>query len=154
MINGQKSSSANTGRDSPLYPGRVATTAPRSRDPGGVVKINPLSSTISNMVVDTVIRHWATVVDWEDLGTEGFGRAVGNLAALFYTDDIILAYLRLSRLQEALDVLTGLFGRVGLRYNVYNMVNMVCQLCRTAVSKFEEEYTTHITGERLTYWER
>ena len=42
------------------------------------------------MVVDAIIRHWEMVVDRDDEGPEGFGRADKNLDELLYTDDGIL----------------------------------------------------------------
>ena len=81
----------------------------------GVTQGDPMSPTILNMVVDTVIYHWAKVVTreeggperfgrvvlvtGEDAGTEGFGRAVQNLAVLFYVDDGLLYSPWLARLQ-------------------------------------------------------
>ena len=48
----------------------------------GVTQGNPLYLTIFNMVVDTVIQHWATRVAREDTGPEGFGRVVPKLTTL------------------------------------------------------------------------
>ena len=50
----------------------------------GVTQGNPLSTTIFNMMVEAIIRHWETRVEREDTGTKGFGRVVQKLAALFY----------------------------------------------------------------------
>ena len=52
---------------------------------------NTLSPTIFNMVVDAVVRHWVTVFianaeERGDLGKEG-----RQQAALFYTDDGMVA---------------------------------------------------------------
>ena len=68
-----------------------------------------------------------TLVAGEDSDPDGLGRAVQWLAALFYTDDGLLASLKLDCLQEALDVLTILFDRVGIQTNVKKTVGMVCQ---------------------------
>ena len=73
---------------------------------------------IYNMVVDTLICHWLTVVYGEYTGSEGFGRLLKNLVALFYRGGWILAYPLLDRLQEALYILTGIFNMVVLRTNV------------------------------------
>ena len=51
----------------------------------------PLSPTLSKMVVDSVIRPWVTLVLWEEAGPYGFRQAVQCLAALFYTDNDLLA---------------------------------------------------------------
>ena len=54
----------------------------------------------------------------EVCGPIGVQEGGENLATLFYADDGILVYLCLARLKEYLDVLVGLFDRVGLRNNV------------------------------------
>ena len=77
----------------------------------------------------------------EDAGPERFGRAVKNMAALFYVYDGLIISLRPSRLQDTLDVLTVLFDRVGLGNNVYKMAGIVFQPGRTAVIQSEEAYT-------------
>ena len=61
----------------------------------------------------------------EDVGTDGFDRAIKKLATLFYEYDGLFASPRPAMLQEALDVLTGIFYRVGLRKNVNNRAGMV-----------------------------
>ena len=83
------------------------------------------------MVVNLVINHWSTVVTWEDTGPEYFGRAMQNLDAVFYADDGLPTSPQPDRLQEALEVIMGLFCRVVLWTNVDKTVVMVCQLCRT-----------------------
>ena len=42
------------------------------------------------MVVGEVIHHWSTVVAKEYTYPKGFSREVQNMAALFYTDDVLL----------------------------------------------------------------
>ena len=91
----------------------------------GFTQGKPRYPTIFNMVVDAVIRHWEIVVAVEEAGPEILWRVVHTLAALFYADYKILASPRPSRLQEALDVLIGLFNRFGLRMNVNNTVGMI-----------------------------
>ena len=51
-------------------------------------------------------------------GPEGFGRSVQWMADFFHTYDGLLASPRPARLQAALDVMMGLFDRVGLQTNV------------------------------------
>ena len=57
--------------------------------------------------------------------TEVFGRVVQKPDAIFYMDHGLLASPRPSRIQEALDVLTGLFCWVGLRTNFDKTVGML-----------------------------
>ena len=49
-----------------------------------VTQGGPLSPTVFNMVMDTVIQNWATRVSREDAGPEIFGRVVKNWP-LFFT---------------------------------------------------------------------
>ena len=63
-----------------------------------VTQGNPLSPTISNIVVDAVIYQWLAVLDGEDTCPQGFGRAVKKLAILFYADNNLLASPRMARL--------------------------------------------------------
>ena len=89
------------------------------------------------MVVDTVIRHWDTVVAGKATGPEGSGRAVQTLSSLFYVDDRILDSPHLSRIQAALDVLMGLFDHVGLQKTFGKTMGTTCQPCRTPGSLSE-----------------
>ena len=93
----------------------------------GVTQSELISPTILNMVVDVVIRHWEMVVAGEDAVPEGFCREVQKLASLFYADDSLRASLHPDRLQEALNILTGLFYRVVLLTKMNKKVGMVCQ---------------------------
>ena len=83
-----------------------------------------LPTTIFNMVVDAVVRHWfLAIVEAEGkIGSEGFGRDVQRLAAYFHANNGPLVPKRAARLQNYLHVLTELFDRVGIRTNLGNMV--------------------------------
>ena len=107
----------------------------------GATQGDLLYPTIFKTLVDAVICHWETVVKGEELVPEGIGRAVQRLDVLFYGNGGILASPWSSGLQEALDVLTGLFDWIGLRINVNNMVGIICQSCRTASRHPEVAYT-------------
>ena len=67
------------------------------------------------------------MVGGEEEGSERFRRVVQIQAVIFYADYGILASPWPARIQEALEVLTGLFYRVGLRMNVNKMVDITCQ---------------------------
>ena len=84
------------------------------------------------MVVDSVVQNWVIVAMCEDVGTEGFVRAVQRLDALFYMDNLLLMSPRTAHLKEALDVLVGLFGRAVLQTKADKKVGMICQSCCTA----------------------
>ena len=57
----------------------------------GVTQGDPLFSTIFNVVVDRVVRHWVTevIADAEERGE--LGKEGRHQAALFYTDDVMVA---------------------------------------------------------------
>ena len=91
----------------------------------GVMQGDPLSTTILNVVVDAVVRHWVavTVEGAEERGeNEQEGR---HQAALFYADDVMVALSDPHWLQGVFSTLVGLFDRVGLRTNIRNTVGMV-----------------------------
>ena len=57
----------------------------------GVTQGNPLSSTIFNVVVDAVVRHWVTMAldEADKIGERG--KEGRHQAALFYADDSMVA---------------------------------------------------------------
>ena len=80
-----------------------------------VTQGDPLPPNIFNVVLDTVIRHWVTVVTPTEAGTGVIGLTIIDLAAYFYANDGLVASTQPERLQRAFDVLTSLFNQVGLR---------------------------------------
>ena len=72
-----------------------------------------------------MICHWVTLVAGEEAGPDGFGPAVQWMATFFYANDGLLVFPRPARIQAALDVMTGLFDRVGLQTNVDKTVGIV-----------------------------
>ena len=91
----------------------------------GVTQVGPLSPTIFNVVVDTVIRHWVTVVGgYQGDTVQGLGESIQTLAALFCAGDGLIVSPESSRLQGTFEVLMGLFDQVGLLTNEGKMVSM------------------------------
>jgi hypothetical protein len=93
----------------------------------GVTQGGPLSAKLFNILVDAVAREW-----FREL-REGGGyeeREVDDLMstffAIFYVDDAYLASRDAAFLQRALDLLVGLFARVGLETNVSKTQTMIC----------------------------
>ena len=85
----------------------------------------PISTTIFNVIVDAIIRHWVTVVaateevvDPAVARTEGFGWNVQRLEEYFYADNGILASMWETRLQREFDTLAEFLDRVGNRTNM------------------------------------
>ena len=116
---------------------------------------DPLSPTIFNLVVDTVVRHWVMVMlmvmveGVEDQGESGQeGR---HQYALFYADNGMVASSDPRWIQGEFNTLVGLFDMVGLRTNVRKTVGMVCRPCQATGNQSEAAYGRQITGEGPTY---
>ena len=84
-----------------------------------------------------------------DLGKEG-----RHQAALFYADDVMVAWSDPGWLQGAFNTLVGLFDRVGLRTNVGKTVGMVCHPCKAEGNLTTEAYRRRFAGVGPTYRER
>ena len=80
----------------------------------GVTQGDPLSPTIFNVVVDSFIRHWVTVVTLSEAGTGGIIMKIIDMAAYFYSEDILVASTQPERLQREFEILASLFDRVCL----------------------------------------
>ena len=83
----------------------------------GVTKVDPLTYTILNIVLNVFITLWDTVVTVQAEVLEVFSSAVQTLYALLYMNDRIMASPTPGRLQTSLDVLTVLFDRVRIQKN-------------------------------------
>ena len=121
----------------------------------GVTQGDPLSSTIFNVVVDAVVRHWVHRVMEEAEARGETGREGRHQAALFYANDGTVVSSDPAWLQGAFTALIGLFDRVGLRTNVWKTVRMVFHPRQAGVgNRTEEAYGRRITGEGRSYAER
>jgi hypothetical protein len=92
----------------------------------GVTQGGPLSPKLFNILVDAVVREWMDQMFGgvaADAIPEDLMRTV---LAIFYADDAYVASRQPARLQEALDILVGLFRRVGLDTNTTKTKTMVC----------------------------
>ena len=118
-----------------------------------VTQGDPLYPTIFNMVVDAVIRHWLTVVTPTEAVTVGLGLKIIDLEAYFDANYVLLASNQPERLHRDFDVLTGLFGRVGLCTNTANMVGMVCNPCHAPGGMEGGYYTRQTTRKDPTFRE-
>ena len=119
----------------------------------GATQGDPLSPTIFNMVVDAVVRNWATLVivgaeDQSECGNQG-----RHQASLFYADDGMVALSDPLWLQVAFNTQIGLFDRVCLQTNVVKTVGMVCRPYLAARNQSGAAYRRRITGEGPTYRE-
>ena len=98
------------------------------------------------MVVVSVMWHWVILVAGWELRPEGLGWAVQWITGLFYAYYGLLASPKLSRLQAALGILTGIFDKVSLKMDVTKTVGMVLHPCQIAGGHLEAAYKQRITG--------
>ena len=117
----------------------------------GVTQGDPLSPTLSNLVMDAAIRHWVMVVAETEVVTEELGLLIQELVAYFYSDDSILASMRSEILQREFKALAELFKRVELFTNMGNTVSMDCQHFCAIGGHYTEAYGLHIMGEGMTH---
>jgi hypothetical protein len=74
---------------------------------------DPLSPTLFNIVVDTIIRAWlASQQNGDNKATEGFIRNFAARIACFYADGGMIGSRDSNWLQHSIGVLAGLFERV------------------------------------------
>ena len=115
----------------------------------GVTQGGPLSPKLFNIMVDAIVREWLRVLfEDEDLSfpkieIEG---VVKLFTALFYADDGYIASTDDELLQRSMDILTGLFDRVGLRTNVGKTKVMTCIDSKIRVRDKEEVYYNRRCG--------
>ena len=86
----------------------------------------PFSPRIFNVMVDAVVREWMRIMLGPEAAASGYGKELRRLMAIFYADDALLASRDPELLQESLDVMVGLFERVGLRTNTKKTKVMTC----------------------------
>jgi len=77
-------------------------------------------------MVGAVVCEWLQKILGPHAATHGYGKDVRKLMATFYADDALMASRDPAMLQESLDVMVGLFERVGLRTNTAKTKVMIC----------------------------
>ena len=92
----------------------------------GVTQGGPLSPRLFNVMVNAVVREWLRQVLGDESAKSGYGDHVRNFLALFYVDDGYIASQNKEQLQEALDILIGLFEHAGPVTNVTKTKAMTC----------------------------
>ena len=116
----------------------------------GVTQGDPLSPTIFNVVVDAVVRNWATMALEEAEKRGERGNEGRHQDALFYADNGMLVLSDPHWLQWAFDALVSLFERVGLWTNVRKTFRMVCRPCQAAGTQSVASYGRKMMGEGPT----
>ena len=81
----------------------------------GTTQVDPLPPKLFNMVVNSIIHHWVTVVAEIEEGPEGLGMSIWDLAAYFYSYNGLIASNQTERLQRVFAILIGLFDQVDPR---------------------------------------
>ena len=120
----------------------------------GVTQGDPLSSTIFNVVVDAVVRHWVQGVLEESEARGDLVQEGRHQAALFYAKDGMVASSDPVWIQGAFNALVSLFDRVRLKNIVRKTVIMVYHPFQTAGNLTMEAYRRSITGVVQSYKER
>ena len=69
-------------------------------------------------------RHLVTLVTPMEAGAEGLRESILELATFFYADGGLITSPHPEILQRAFNILTDLFGRVGIRTNLRKMMIM------------------------------
>jgi hypothetical protein len=77
-------------------------------------------------MVDVVVREWLRQILGDEAAKSGYGILVESFLAIFYADDALVASRCPQQLQTAIDILVGLFERVGLHTNTLKTKTMVC----------------------------
>ena len=120
----------------------------------GVTQGDPLSPTIFNVVVDTVVRHWIDGIVGETEEKGETGREGRHQSAVFNADDGMVVSSDPAWLQGAFSALVAIFDRVGLRNNVGNTVSMACHPYRAgAGNRTGAGYSRRLMGVGKKYTE-
>ena len=115
---------------------------------------DPLTPTINNFVVDSVVRHWVLVMAYRVGRKGGRGWEGRHQSTLFYTDDSMVESSDRGWLHGDFSILVRMFDLVGLGTNVRKTVEMVFRPCQAVRTKLEVEYDCNMIGAGLSYWKR
>ena len=85
-------------------------------------------------MVGEVGRHCLKIVVEETVGPERFNHTVQRMDEILYSDNSLLELIQLKGIKWALNVMTGIFERVGLNNNLKKKVGMSFQLYHIAGS--------------------
>ena len=109
-----------------------------------------MSAIIFNVVVETVLRHWVSLVVEVEEGTYGWGMEVICRATFFYVVKGLIDSTKPKWLQGAFNTLTGLLEKVGLWTNIGKTDRILFRLSRAIGTQLEEAYELWMTGSGLT----
>jgi hypothetical protein len=107
----------------------------------GITQGGPLSAKLFNVLFDAIAREWLQELrERSTLEPDEIDCLIATFFAIFYVDDAYLASRDLDFLQRALDVIIGLFARVGLETNAQKMQAMICTPGRIRIQLPEDSY--------------
>ncbi len=116
----------------------------------GVTQGGPLSAKLFNVLVDAVAWEWLRELrKGSALKPNKIACLMATFFAIFYVDDAYLASCNPNFFQRALDVIVGLFARVGLETNAQKMQTMICTPGRIRIQLPEDSYARMHGGMTL-----
>ena len=106
-----------------------------------------MSPTLFNVVVDNSIRTWqALTVEDQRVDHERLVETAGWFLGVFYADDGMVGSHKSDCLQNAMNIVVGLFRRYGLAANVVKSCTMTCHPVSLRVGVSYEAMTLNFTG--------
>jgi hypothetical protein len=116
----------------------------------GVTQGGPLSAKLFNVLVDAIAREWLRELrEGSALKPDKINHLMATFFAIFYVDDAYLASRDPELLKRALDVIVGLFSRIGLETNAQKMQTMICTPGRIRIQLPEDSYARLCGGTTL-----
>ena len=112
----------------------------------GVTYGGPFSPRLFNIMVDAIVREWLRQVLGPEAARQGYGEEVRAFLVIFHADDAAITSRDPERLQAALNILVGLFERVGLHTNTTKTKVMVCVSGKIRTRWSEETYQNYREG--------
>jgi hypothetical protein len=107
----------------------------------GVTLGGPLSAKLFNVLVDAIAWEWLQELqEGSTLKPDKTDHLMATFFAIFYVDDAYLASRNPDFLQRALNVIVGLFARVGLETNAQKTQAMICTPGRICIQLPEDLY--------------
>ena len=119
----------------------------------GVTQGDPVSTTIFNIVVDSVVRAFLLVVFLPQEANHGFGWSVGEHKICFYADDGKIDGRNPIWINPTLTAMVRMFKRVGFQTNLGKTKEMICTPGFIWVQQGAAAYKSQVTGEGAKYWE-
>ena len=105
-------------------------------------------------MVDAVVQEWLCQVLGNKAAKSGYDDHVQNFLDLFYVDDSYITSQNKEQLQEALDIIIGLFESAGLVTNVTKTKAMTCIPGKIRTSLSDNVYAGKLAGLSKKEWDK